>query len=300
MANSIESKVLCVGLKTSCLGTSLLDGDVTDEVVQRHNAADGALRVTKTRLKDAIAPFKKLRGEARRFFNANSLPGISDDLRIVPSARLETLRREVEKFNQQDAQLLANLRANYPAEIAKDRAALGDRFDPSLYPSEEALGQFFSITLNVCDLPAGDYDRVAGLDTEARERMKREHEAMLTNVAVNARNAVLRDATQLIRALADKMSDPDARVFRESTVENLKGYLDKMADLNITGDPVLEAIRKEATEKLNYSIEELRRSRSLREKAAAQAQDILRRYSAPGEGRSLLTTPPPATEGAAA
>lgn len=300
MANSIESKVLCVGLKTSCLGTSLLDDEVTDEVTERHNAAEGALRVTKTRLKDAIAPFKKLRGEARRFFNANTLPGISDDLRIVPSARIETLRQRIEEFNRADAQLLSTLIDNYDNEVAKDRAALGDRFDARAYPSAEALGQFFSITLNVCDLPAGDYDRIAGLDTEARERMRKEHEAMLTNVAVNARNAVLRDATQLIRALADKMSDPDARVFRESTVENLKGYLDKMADLNITGDPVLDALRREATEKLNYTIDELRRSRALREKAAAQAQDILRRYSAPGEGRSLLTTPPPATEGAAA
>ena len=300
MANSIESKVLCVGLKTSCLGTNILDDEVTDEVTERHNAAEGALRVTKTRLKDAIAPFKKLRGEARRFFNANTLPGISDDLRIVPSARIETLRQRIEEFNQADAQLLSTLIDNYDDEVAKDRAALGDRFDARAYPSAEALGQFFSITLNVCDLPAGDYDRIAGLDTEARERMRKEHEAMLTNVAVNARNAVLRDATQLIRALADKMSDPDARVFRESTVENLKGYLDKMQDLNITGDPVLDALRREATEKLNYTIDELRRSRALRAKAATEAQEILRRFAAPGEGRSLLTTPPPATEGAAA
>lgn len=73
-----------------------------------------------------------------------------------------------------------------------------------------------------------------------------------------------------------------------------------MQDLNITGDPVLDALRREATEKLNYTIDELRRSRALRAKAATEAQEILRRFAAPGEGRSLLTTPPPATEGAAA
>jgi hypothetical protein len=282
MNADLQAKVLCTGLKTTCLGTSLSDEDVTNEVLARHNAHKGAMRVTKTRLKDAIDPFKKLRGEARRFFNGETLPGISDDLRIIPSSRLERLRAKIREFNDRDAALLATLRANYAAEIEKDRAALGDRFDAALYPAAETLGQHFSIQLTVCDLPQGDYERIAGLDADARERMRQEHEAMLVQVGVNARSEVMKKLTGLIQTVAEKMSDPDAKVFHASTFDNLAQYLDQVRELNVTNDPVIEALRAEAAAKLSLSMDTVKRSAALKAKVAEDAKSILNRFGAMG------------------
>ncbi len=282
MSTNIANRVLCTGLKTSCLGTTLTDEDVTNEVLSRHNAQKGAMRVTKTRLKDALEPFKKLRSEARRFFNGETLPGISDDLRIIPSARLEKLRAKITEFRSRDAELLGKLLQNYAAEIEKDRAALGDRFDVSLYPAPEALGQHFDIQLIVTDLPTGDYARIAGLDETARERMRQEHDAMLTQVTVAARNDVMKKMTDLIQNVADKLSNPDAKVYRESTFENLREYLDKVQELNITNDPVIEAMRAEASAKLNLSMKVVRESEVLKEQTAANAKAILSRFGAMG------------------
>ena len=285
---NIANKVLCVGLKTTCLGTSLTDKEVTNEVLANHNAIKGAMRVTKTRLKDAIDPFRKLRAEARNFFNRETLPGISDDLRLVPSSRLKRVQDKIADFNLRDGQLLSDLRVNYDVHVEKDRAALGDRFDPDLYPPLEVLGSYFSITLTTCDLPSGDFNRVIGLDEEAKERMKKEHEAMLVQVGVNARNDVMKTMTQLIQTLADKLSNPDAKVFHESTIENLKEYLDKVPDLNITNDPVLEELRKVASTKLNYTMGELKKSAILKERAAQDAKAILANFGAMGSGRKII------------
>ena len=280
--NNIASKVLCTGLKTTCLGTSLTDEEVTSEVLHRHNALKGAMRVTKTRLKDAIDPFKKLRGEARRYFNSETLPGISDDLRIIPSTRLVKMQEAIVAFNERDATLLSELRHNYADEIEKDRAALGDRFDASLYPPADALGQHFSLQLTVCDLPSGDYARIAGLDDAAKAQMKLEHDAMLVQVGTNARNDVMKKLTGLIQVVADKMGNPDAKAFHESTFTNLKEYLDLVPELNITNDPVLEQMRREATDKLNFSMQTVKNSDTLKAAAAANAKSILTRFGAVG------------------
>jgi hypothetical protein len=279
---NIANKVLCAGLKTSCLGTTLTDEAVTTEVLARHGAQKGAMRVTKTRLKDAMESFKKLRSEARRYFNGETLPGISDDLRIIPSARLGKLQDKIAEFRSRDAELLGKLLTNYAAEIEKDRAVLGDRFDISLYPAPDALGQHFDLRLIVCDLPSGDYARVAGLDEAARAQMQKEHDAMLTQVSVAARNEVMHKLTDLIQNVADKLSNPDAKVYRESTFENLKEYLDKVQELNITNDPVIEAMRAEAATKLNLSMKVVRDSEVLKEQAAADAKAILGRFGALG------------------
>lgn len=260
----------------------MTDEDVTTEVLQRHNAVKGSMRVTKTRLRDAMEPFRKLRGEARRHFNGGTLPGISDDLRIIPSARIEALRGKIVEFNDRDAVLLSDLRGNYAAEIEKDRAALGDRFDPSLYPPEDALGQHFSIQLTVCDLPSGDYNRIAGLDDAAKAQMKLEHDAMLVQVGTNARNDVMKKLTGLIQVVADKMGNPDAKAFHESTFTNLKEYLDLVPELNITNDPVLEQMRREATDKLNFSMATVKNSETLKAAAAENAKSILTRFGALG------------------
>lgn len=280
--NNLQSKVLCTGLKTTCLGTNLTDEEVTAEVLQKHSATKGAMRVTKTRLRDAVDPFKKLRAEARRFFNGETLPGISDDLRIIPSTRLQRMQDKIHEFNERDLALLGELRTNYPEEIEKDRAALGDRFDASLYPPVDALGQHFSIQLIVCDLPSGDYERIAGLDDAAKAQMKAEHDAMLVQVGVNARNDVMRKMTGLIQTIAEKMSNPDAKAYHESTFTNLREYLDQVPDLNVTNDPVLEQMRKEAAEQLNFSMKVIKDSDVLKAKAAENAKSILSRFGAMG------------------
>jgi hypothetical protein len=245
------------------------------------------MRVTKTRLKDAIAPFKKLRGEARRFFNSETLPGISEDLRIIPSTRLERMQTKIHELNEKDMELLGKLLTNYAQEIEKDKAAPGDRFDASLYPAPEALGQYFSIQLTICDLPSGDYARISGLNEAAKEQMKKEHDAMLVQVGAAARNDVMKKLTGLIQTVADKLSNPDAKAFHESTFTNLKEYLDMVPDLNVTNDPVLEQLRKEAAEKLNYSMKVVKDSEVLKEQAAASAKDILSRFGAIGKRKMV-------------
>ena len=55
-----------------------------------------------------------------------------------------------------------------------------------------------------------------------------------------------------------------------------------MVELNVTNDPVIEALRKEAAEKLNLSMETVKASRILKDQAAADAKSMVARFGAVG------------------
>ena len=284
----IDNKVLCAGLRCRALGTSAQDNQITDDNLARYGAERGKLRTTKTILADAIKPFRKLRNEARKYFNSVTLPGISEDLRITTPARLPDLQKHIADYVTKDAALLETLKANYEDAKDTDRLTLGTVFDPGLYPDVDDLGHFFSITMAVCDMPSGDYARIEGLGAAAQAEMALNHQQMMEQVGREARNEVRGQMTRLIQHIADKLSDPNAVKFHESTFDNLKEYLAMVPDLNITNDPTLEAMRKEAQEKLNYSMNVIKDSKFLKAQAAEAAKSILSTFGKIGGGRKLV------------
>jgi len=286
--NTLAQRVLCLGIRTSCLGTSMLDNEETEKVLSDNNAKKGSLRVQRTRLKNAIAPFRQLRGELNRWYRSISLPGISDDLRLIPSSRLEAIREKFQTFVDRDAELLRKLRDNYEKEIEADKVLLGERFDPSLYPAKEDLGQAFSLSLQVMDLPSGDFERLSNLTAADRARLKAEHDAMVTQMGVAARTEVVSKLTALISKVAEKLTDPDAEVYRESTLTNLKEYLAEVPSLNVTNDPTITAMATAAQERLNFTMAELKKSQFMKEQAANAAKEILANFGALGSTRKMV------------
>ena len=286
--NTLAQRVLCLGIRTSCLGTSMLDEEETEKVLADNQAKKGSLRVQRTRLKNAIAPFRQLRGEINRWYRGISLPGISNDLRLIPSSRLEAIREKFQTFVDRDVELLRKLRDNYEKEIEADQVLLGERFDRSLYPDKDDLGQAFSLALQVTDLPSGDFERLANLTAADRARLKAEHDAMVTQMGVAARTEVVSKLTALITKVAEKLSDPDAEVYRESTLTNLKEYLAEVPSLNVTNDPTIAAMATAAQERLNFTMAELKKSQFMKEQAANAAKEILANFGALGSTRKMV------------
>ncbi|EIQ01076.1 hypothetical protein OpiT1DRAFT_05644 [Opitutaceae bacterium TAV1] len=294
MSTNLAKKVLCVNLRTTCLGSTVTDPILTADLRQKTGAEEGAVRATKKILEDATKPMRKLRAELGRYIRSVTLPGISDDLRIVTPKRLEEIRQKIADYEARDADLVAELADNYQTHKDADKVRLGTAYDETLYPPVENLPAFFTLRLTVCDLPAGDYFRVEGLTEEAIQKMKNEHAKMLEAVSATAKNEVHKKLVGLIQHIADKLTDPDAKKFYDSTFTNLHEYLAQVPDLNITGDPQLEEMRKEALEKLSFTMEQIKASAILKEQAAAAAKDFLSKFGA--SNRKVLVMPPTSAE----
>ena len=286
---NISDKILCVGLRTSCLGTTAQDREATAEVVAKYGATTGNMAVTKTILRDALKPAKQRRAKARTWFNSVTLPGISEDLRITTPARLVEIRERIDQFRKEDQEGVDNvLIPNYEVYKDADRPRLGTAYDPNLYPDPLDLQSHFDILLTTTDMPSGDYARIQGLTASAQAKMQEDHQKMLQQIGTAAKNEVMKKLAELVGHIAEKLSNPNAEKFFESTFGNLKDYLAMVPDLNITNDPTLESIRREAVEKLDFSMKQVKDSAFLKEQAAAAAKNLLSRFGAQGGNRKLL------------
>ncbi len=275
---SLQNKVLCINVRTTCLGSTVTDADLTAGLLAQTNAKKGKLSAKKKILDEGTKPMRQLRGEVNRYIRSVTLPGISEDLRIVTPKRLAEVEKKIKEFQEQDAALVQELADHYAEHKAKDKEDLGGAYDENLYPPVENLAHFFTIRMTTCDLPSGDYFRVEGLSEEAIQKLKESHAKTLESVASVAQNEVHKKMLDLVSKIADKFSDPDAKRLHDSTLDNLHAYLAEVPDLNVTGDPQLDEMRQAALTKLNFTMEQVRMSTTLKEQAAAAAKEFVETF----------------------
>ena len=296
MTSSLASKVLCVNLKKSCLGTSFVDESLTGTLEVQTGAQPGSVKGSKKILGDALKPMRNLLRTAGALVKENSLPGISDDLRIVTPKALDLIRKELAKIEDEIADEVEILRSQWPQLIEADKIRLDKAFDLSLYPASDELSQYFTVRLTTCDLPQGDYFRVEGLTDESMAKLKEDHAKMIAAVRTAAKNDVHKNLVELIGRIAENLDKPDIGKLHATTFTNLQEYLAKVPDLNITNDPQLEEMRVDALAKLNFTMQQVKASATLKEQAASAAKDILAKFG--GGHRKLLLAVEPLTPSA--
>lgn len=297
--STLSKKVVCINLKKKCLGTSFVDASLTASLEQSTGAEEGKVKGSKKILGKSLKPLQALIRQAGEIAKEISLPGISDDLRIITPSRLLELQGHIVEIEQKIAEEVAKFSDTvicdgqemtyYEALKHQDKEGLKAAYDPYDYPPIENLGLFFTLRLTVCDLPQGDYFRVEGLTEDAISKMKADHAKMIEAVSANAKNEVNKKLCELIGKVAERMSDPDSKIY-DTLFTNLQDYADKIPDLNITNDPQLEAMRVAVKETLNLNANQARASRTLKAQAATAAKDILAKFG--GGNRKILMAAP--------
>lgn len=282
------SKIVNASLTCRALGATVKDDAASKEVCERKNARSGAMRVQKVRLKAATEPVRTLFRKAREVFNYNTLPGFTDDLRILPTARVDALRERIEGYRQSLNIEVANIVDNYDRLIDEEKNLLGDGYDPNLYPAKEAIAGYFRIDLGIFEVSRGEFSHIEQLSLDTIAQLREEQERRLAEIGRQARNEVHAEMVRLIQHIADKLSDPEAKAFHESTFENLREYLALVPALNITNDFQLESMRSAAASKLDLCMEHVKRSQYLKDRAAREAREILNQFGNLGEGRAIL------------
>lgn len=287
-----SSKVLCISLSASCLGTTSTDVPETEHVAARNNGSTRQLRAVRKILCNrpkglaiqGIAPIQKLQNAARTFWREHTSPGITGDARLGTPKQYEAITAEIETLRTRMAFAVETLSANWEEELAYDASpnGLGDRFDPGLYPAKSQLADHFKINLVAVDFPKGDYSKFGFL----ADGLKAQHEEMVTRIGLEARNEIRAKLAERLRQIIAKMEDEDAEKFHESTFTNLRDLLELVPDLNITEDPVIEEVRADCLHRLNFKMETVKKSWALRQSVAGQAKDILAKLG--GTGRRII------------
>ncbi|MDR1282408.1 MAG: hypothetical protein LBK99_16540 [Opitutaceae bacterium] len=280
-STDLTKKILVVDLSIGCLGTSTTDTEATNEVIKKNAASHDAGRFSKNLLKEPLAPIKRIMGKARRLHREYTLPGLSRGLNVLPVS-LHAKYTELMTAKQTEYfEAVAVFRSGYETHKADDQNKLGTLFRPSDYPPAETLDRYFKFDFTVLDMPQGDFQRLDGIYSVRAQELKANYEKRMQEIGETAANTVRKTLAELIGKVAERLSDPEAKVY-DSLLQNLRDYLAMVPALNVTNDPEVELVRAEALQKLDVSTEMLRKSQFAREQTALSAQSIVKRFGASG------------------
>lgn len=251
------------------------DRAVTKTATDHYGADPDAGRFNKVLVdKEAVKRYTKKANEMRQWFYDNSLPWKDNGQRIIKNAELQRIQREWRQHTDELDAIIWDFCSRY--DHLKQQAALdlNGMFNPNDYPTSEALARKFATDFDLDTLPMLPSDFRTTLSDEQVNQIRADMEARNQQAIKDA----MRDAWQRLYVAIDHMherlSDHDA-VFRDSLINNICELCEILPRLNITDDPELERMRREAEEKLcSYDPQNLRENASYRMEAADRARQL--------------------------
>lgn len=250
---SIAARTMLCTLNTSAWRATRYHRAETAAERKRHKTDAPRVLVTVCEhpaLSELAALHQKAYAEHRRL----TLPTIQDGLRMVPAARqLEHSQRMHELYDAHQA-IVARFLADYDAEAASAPARLNGLYDPSMWPSHDAVARRFGFGTRYLPCPtAGEWAEW---------------------IAESARTAQDDLAERLRECLARvrERCASDGKLYA-TVFENLADVLALVPDLDLSGE--LASVAAAAAPLARLSADTLRDDEDARAAASSKAASIL-------------------------
>lgn len=166
----------------------------------------------------------------------------------------------------------------YPVYRAQRQFEMGALFDAKQFPSPDEMKRRFAIRVDWYPLPdAKDIRVIEGVDNEELEKIAKEARDSEQRRLAHAMGEVARRLHKVVKSMHDTMATPigDAgSKFNNTKLENILQMAEMIPKLNLTNDPTLVALAKEAKKLANKSPDELREDEVKRAEAAKQAKTL--------------------------
>lgn len=240
-------KTVLLSLTVKMLGVSR-KVDTKDVEVQ---ADKDLLRVSKKILEcDEYDAISKVAADLKKYLKLKSVPGvkfIKGGIYPIPLAKLEDIDAKVVEYVQQYEGKVTRFLEVYEARAEEGRKRLEVLADSSDYPTVAKVKASFGITSEYVTLgPPGSLQNVSD-DIWKRESEKIRQQCMDASEQVReAMRAMFAEMVEhMIRSCSPK-ADGSAPKMYDTTLTNLKDFIDNFSDRNITDDAELEGLVLEA------------------------------------------------------
>ena len=266
---SIQNSCMTINLSVGMWMGYKLDKQKTREVTTEAGAHGDAARVNKHLMpKEHLAGAISKGNAVRNHLYQRTLPWKDSGDRLIT-------RKLYTKFMEEHS----TLRDAFYAEveelltkkylIAKDQAEfrMGTLFDANDYPSVDVLRRKFYISLDI-----------DGISTAYDFRLEASEDVIQARVT-KAMAGLYEKLVKPLSHFADTMSDAE-KVFRDTTVTNLRDIVSVLPALNFTDDPELAALGERIEKTLTrYEAKDLRNNKVTRAAVADEAREILESMS---------------------
>jgi hypothetical protein len=266
---SIQKDCMTINVTVGMWMGYKLDKEKTREVTSAAGAEDDAARVNKHLMKkEYLAPTVSKGSAVRNHLYKRTLPWKDSGDRLITRKLFTKFMEEhsVLKdafYNEVDI-LLTKW---YPTAIDQAHFRMGAMFDPDDYPSIATLRKKFYVSLDIDGITTA-YSTTDDFRLEGSEDVT---QARVTK----AMAGLYEKLSKPLAHFAETMSNEE-KVFRDTTVSNLRDIVEVLPLLNFTGDPDLAALGDRIGKSLTrYEAKDLRNNKVTRAAAGDEACEIL-------------------------
>ena len=220
----------------------------------------------------------KIRAQAYDYHMTNTLPWLDGGVRMTPVTALQDYLSAMRKFDIQHKTAVQKIVSKYTAAAKEGMLLQGKLANTADYPSAESIASRFGLDIIVMQLPSTTDWRI-DVPKQQLTELKAQAEQDMQTLQKNALQDLYRRLGEAV-SHAQKRLSKEENVFRNSLFENLKEVVSVVSKLNFTGDPQLEAMRKEIEAKLaKQTADVVRADPGLRKKVASDAAAIMKKMS---------------------
>lgn len=198
--------------------------------------------------------------------------------RAVASLAVPELQVEIGDRIRAVTSLYADFLRKYPQFRAHRQFEMGDLFDPRQFPSPDEMKRKFAIRVDWYPLPnAKDIRVIEGMDSAELEQIAKEARESEQRRLARAMENVAQRLHKVVKSMHETMATPIGEAgakFNDSKLENILAVAELIPKLNLTGDPKLYELAKEAKKLATKSPVELREDEVKRAAAAKEAKTL--------------------------
>lgn len=227
----------------------------------RHGLTDEARVDVKICSHPLLTELQRIQTEARTEHYRLTLPAADDGFRLLPGKRQLEHSQMMQTYGATFQQTVAKFADIYDQVRADAPRRLNGLYIASQWPDRETVRSAFRLQVRYLPVPAlGEWDE------------------WMAESAASAQDELKGRLGEAIRKIATKLGEPDA-IFRDSLIGNLAEILDLADDLNISEDPAITRLAKEARSLAVLDPDTLREDAKARADNAKKAADLCSMFS---------------------
>lgn len=272
-ASDLVAKTVFIKFRFGCVGNSR---KVSGSDVLSTDADKALLKVSKQLLDSPELEAIKQADTRMRTWLYNTCLPFDMGIMILPVGLIETAETRMKEYRAEREELIAGFISAYSALKEKAASHLGSLYDPSDYPSPEAIRARFVFDWQYVSFSVPGH--LKGISAALFQSQTEKHAQQL-QAATEEITALMRQTLfELVSHLQDRLTPGDdgkQKILRESAVKNLQDFLNSFDLRNVTDDKELAAQVAKVRELVSgTSAATLRSSDQFREKIRSGMQSI--------------------------
>ena len=282
----IHTSAMLVELSVSNWTGMKIDRRASQEVDETKGTKVAANTVHKklfagTKLLDDIVKFS---AKVRAAHNESTLPWTDNGVRLLPSSSFIDYKSMMSTLETEWEGFVNGFLENYVDLKTEAAYNLGASYDALDYPDVEEVQSKFAFKLVFSPVPtSGDFRIDVGEKAKAELQQQYEADAKekTSKAMQTAWDRLHKNLENMSSKLADKNTNGDKKVFRDSLLDNAVSLVDSLKHLNINNDPKLEEARKELELTLTdvHDAQDLRDFRDTRLEVKKGVDEILSKFN---------------------